>query len=67
MIRPGEAQLKGARRLAGATSLRKGWWQPGARLLWMDLGDGRWIQLDGVSEAEAFDLLDQLVAPTSSS
>lgn len=67
VIRPGPAQLKGARRLAGARTLRLGWWQPGSRLLWMELGGGRWLQLEGVSEVEAYELLDQLMAPTSSS
>jgi hypothetical protein len=67
VIRPGETQLRGTSRLAGARTLRQGWWNAGARLLWMDLGAGRWIQLEGVSEVEAYDLLDQLMAPTSSS
>jgi hypothetical protein len=65
--RPSEAQLKGASHLAGARTLRQGWWNTASRMLWMDLGEGRWIQLGGVSEAEAYDLLDQLLAPTSSS
>ena len=67
VIRPGEAQLKGAIRMAGARSHRQGWWLPESRLLYLDLGEGRWLQLDGVSESEAYDLLDQLAAPTSSS
>jgi transglutaminase-like putative cysteine protease len=66
-IRPSEAQLKGATRLAGARTSRKGWWQPASRQLWMDLGGRRWLQVEGLSEAEAFDLLDQLMAPASSS
>lgn len=66
LSRPSEAQLKGASRLAGAKSLRLGWWHPGSRLLWMELGGGRWLQMEGVSETEAFQLLDQLLAPTSS-
>jgi transglutaminase-like putative cysteine protease len=67
VIRPGEAQLKGASRLAGGRTLRQGWWRTDSRLLWMDLGEGRWLQVDGVSEAEAYELLDQLLVPTSSS
>jgi len=66
-IRPGEAQLRGAIRMAGARSRRQGWWLPESRLLYVDLGTGRWLQLEGVSESEAYDLLDQLAAPTSSS
>jgi len=65
--RPGEAQTRGARRLAGATTLRQGWWDPAHRWLWMDLGEGRWLQVEGISETEAFLLLDQLMAATSSS
>jgi len=65
--RPGQAQLKGNRRLAGPHTLREGWWDPAARRLWMDLGQGRWLSLDGVSETAAYQLLDQLLAPTSSS
>jgi transglutaminase-like putative cysteine protease len=67
VTRPSEAELKGASRLAGGRTFRQGWWQAGPRLLSMDLGDGRWFQVQGVSEAEAYDLLDQLLAPTSSS
>ncbi|HJV48134.1 MAG TPA: transglutaminase-like domain-containing protein [Geothrix sp.] len=68
--RPGEAQLRGASHLAGPRSLRRGWWQPASRLLWMDLGEGRWIQLEGVTESEAYnllDLLDQLATPAARS
>ncbi len=65
--RPSESQLKGASHLAGGRTLRHGWWNPASRVLWMDLGEGRWIQVEGVSEAEAYDLLDQLMAATSSS
>lgn len=65
--RPGQAQLKGNRRLGGARSFRQGWWDPASRLLWMDLGQGRWLCLEGVTEAAAYQLLDQLMAPTSSS
>jgi hypothetical protein len=65
--RPSEAQLKGATRLAGAQTLRSGWWHPHTRTLWADLGGGRWIQLDAISEPDAYGLLDQLMAPTSSS
>jgi len=67
VTRPDEAQLKGAVHLAGARTLRPGWWTTGSRLLWIDLGGGRWLQLQAVSEPEAFDLLDQLLATASSS
>ncbi|HEX7598353.1 MAG TPA: transglutaminase-like domain-containing protein [Polyangia bacterium] len=65
--RPSESQLMGASHLAGARTLRQGWRNPALRVLWVDLGEGRWIQLEGVSEAEAYDLLDQLIVATSSS
>ncbi|GLH74212.1 hypothetical protein GETHLI_27140 [Geothrix limicola] len=67
VTRPSEAQLKGASHLAGPRTLRQGWWQPGSRLLWMDLGEGRWVQLEDVSESEAYDLLDQLATPAGTS
>jgi hypothetical protein len=60
--RPGERQLQNARKVAGPTSLRTGWWDPATRGLWMDLGSGRWILWSDISESEAFRLLDQLVA-----
>ncbi|HCZ33988.1 MAG TPA: hypothetical protein DHV93_11360 [Holophagaceae bacterium] len=62
-LRPGHAQLAGARRLAGPRTLREGWWIPASGSLWMDLGQGRWLRLDGVSEVAAYQLLDQLMAP----
>ena len=65
--RPWEAQLTGAQRLAGPNSLRTGWWRQDLRTLWMDLGQGRWLQVEGVSDREAYDLLDQLMAATSAS
>ena len=65
--RPSETQLNGAAHLAGARTLRQGWWNAAARALWMDLGAGRWVRLEGVSENEAYDLLDQLMASASSS
>lgn len=65
VTRPGEAQLKGATHLAGARTLRPGWWIAGSRLLWMELGGGRWLQLEGVSEREAFELLDKLMTAAS--
>lgn len=64
---PGEAQTRASRRLAGAHSRRPGWWHPAQGRLWLDLGEGRWLQLEGVSENEAFELLDQLLATASSS
>ncbi len=67
VTRPGEAQLKGATHLAGARTLRPGWWSASSRLVWIDLGGGRWLQVEGVSEHEAYELLDQLLATASSS
>ena len=68
MTRPSQAQLLGAHSLAGARTLRQGWWAPSLRLLWMDLGAGRWLRLEAVmDEVEAFALLDQLMAPANPS
>ena len=67
VCRPGETQLKGSTRMAGARTLRSGWWNRELRQLWMNLSVDRWIQVDGVSEAEAYELLDQVAVPASSS
>ena len=67
VVRPAEDQLRGAQKLAGPRTLRTGWWQASTRRLWMDLGQGHWLQVDDASEVEAYALLDQLLAPTSSS
>ena len=67
MPRPGEAQLRGARRLAGPRTFREGWWDAATRRLWMDLGEGRWLRLDGVPEGSAYGVLDQLTASASTS
>ena len=67
VTRPGEAPLKGARRLAGAQTLRPGWWSPSLRCLWMEVAEGRWLEIGDVSETEAFDLLDQLQASANAS
>jgi hypothetical protein len=65
--RPGEAQLRSCRKVAGPISLRTGWWHPETRGLWMDLGSGQWIHWSEISEAEAFQLLDQLIVETKPS
>ena len=58
--RPIEAELKGARKLQGATTHRDGWWKPRERQLLMDLGHRRWLQMDGCTENQAFAALDAL-------
>lgn len=60
--RPGEAQLRGARLLAGPKTLREGWWEASGQRLWLNLGKGRWLYLEGISEGSAYLLLDQLLA-----
>jgi hypothetical protein len=57
--RPVEAELRGARRLQGASG-RKGWWHPATGILHLDLGGRRWLQLSGCTEAQAFAALDAL-------
>ncbi|HNX95737.1 MAG TPA: transglutaminase-like domain-containing protein [Holophaga sp.] len=58
-LRPDAAHRSGARLLMGARSGRKGWFGPN-RQLHLDAGDGRWLLFSGVSESEAFRLLDDL-------
>lgn len=60
-FRPSEGQLRGARRLAGPRTLREGWWEATDLRLWIHLGGGRWLRLEGVSEGSAYALLDQLL------
>lgn len=67
VTRPGDAQLRGAVRMAGARSHRHGWWLAGSGQLWMELGEGRWLLLESVPEADAYGLLDQLLLAASSS
>jgi transglutaminase-like putative cysteine protease len=61
---PGPAQRAGAHRLQGAGTMshggRQGWWQPRTSQLWVDLGAGRWLQVDALTEPQAFRLLDAL-------
>ncbi|MEI6592436.1 MAG: transglutaminase-like domain-containing protein [Holophagaceae bacterium] len=64
-LRPTPAQTATTEALAGAASGRRGRWDRQARTLWLDLGAGRWLRVDGVDEAEAFDLLDQVSVATS--
>jgi len=57
--RPSPAQRSDARRLQGAGG-RAGWFQPATAQLWIDLGERRWLQVDSLTEAQAFRLLDLL-------
>jgi transglutaminase-like putative cysteine protease len=57
---PAPRQLQGARLLVGSTTGRRGWWHPGDRILWMDLGHGRWLLVDNMQESTAFRFLDLL-------
>lgn len=57
VIRPSPQTLQTSRLLRGRLA---GWWHPGSRLLWIDLGRGRWLQVDRMDEPSAFDLLDRL-------
>ena len=67
-LRPDQAQLRSASLLAGAKTLRKGWWEPRRSTLWMALPRGRWLRVEGLTEAAAYLVLDQLsVDPGSGS
>lgn len=56
---PVPAQRAEARRMQGAKG-RQGWWQPRTAQLWIDLGGGRWLQVDAITEPQAYRLLDAL-------
>ncbi|HJV90650.1 MAG TPA: transglutaminase domain-containing protein [Holophagaceae bacterium] len=58
-LRPAEGQLKEARRLQGRGG-RKAWWTPG-RDLYLDLGMGRWLKVQGLTESSAFAFVDTLL------
>jgi transglutaminase-like putative cysteine protease len=63
--RPAPAQLVDAHRLQGASAdgeRRIGWWQPRTSTLWIDLGAGRWLQVEALTEPQAFALLAALEA-----
>ncbi|MBI3132253.1 MAG: transglutaminase domain-containing protein [Acidobacteria bacterium] len=57
--RPAESQLHDARRLQGRNG-RKGWWIPGGDLF-LELGPGRWLKVQGLSETAAFAFVDALL------
>jgi hypothetical protein len=57
VTRPSLSALREAKALRG---VRTGWWHPSHRLLWIELGQGRWLQVDRMDEAAAFAMLDQL-------
>ncbi len=59
---PAPAQRVSAHRIQGAAKGRQGWWQPRTAQLWIDLGDGKWLQVDALTEPQAFKLLDALEA-----
>jgi len=59
---PAPAQRADAHRLQGAARGRQGWWQPRTAQLWIDLGAGQWLQVDALTESQAFKLLDALEA-----
>lgn len=61
-LRPAPAQRAKATHLQEASSRREGWWDAGTRLLWADLGQGRWLLLDRVEERQAYELLGGLEA-----
>lgn len=60
--RPSTAQLTSAQRLQGAKHHQLAWWDSVSRQLWVDLGAGQWLQVEGLAEAQANQLLDALSA-----
>jgi len=63
-LRPDESQLRGTHHLAGARTLREGWWDPASSSLWMPLPRHRWLRVEGIPEAASYGLLDQIGAGT---
>jgi transglutaminase-like putative cysteine protease len=61
---PAPAQRTDARRMQGAAKGRQGWWQPRTGQCWIDLGAGQWLQVDALTEPQAFRLLDALEPTT---
>jgi transglutaminase-like putative cysteine protease len=59
---PNPVQRSDAHRLQGTAGGRQGWWQPRTAQLWIDFGGGKWLQVDALSEPQAFRLLDALEA-----
>lgn len=59
VVRPGADQLQGATRLRASRGSQSGWYHPGTRRLWIDLG-GRWLGVDRIREAEAVRLVEFL-------
>ena len=62
VTRPAPKQVEAARLLSSPVTGTRGWWDPRGRILWLDLGTGRWLQVDRVQEAVAFKFLDSLQA-----
>ena len=60
VIRPAPRQLAGARLLRSSQSGYRGWLDPGAGTLWVELGHSRWLQVDRMQESLAFRFLDRL-------
>lgn len=57
VIRPSAQTFREARLLRGRLA---GWWHSRTRTLWIDLGAGKWLQVDRMDEPSAFALLDLL-------
>jgi hypothetical protein len=50
--------------MQGSAKGRQGWWQPRTGQCWIDLGAGQWLQVDALTEPQAFRLLDALEPTT---
>jgi len=57
---PSAAQLGGSKLLQSPRNGRRGWWQGRTGLLWLELGDHRWLRFSGMDTPAALDLMDRL-------
>jgi Transglutaminase-like superfamily len=58
---PTEGQLKDSKGVAGPKSHRVGRFSHKARILWIEIAPGRWLEIQRLTEAMAYRALDQLI------
>jgi hypothetical protein len=58
--RPVPRALESAQRLMATGSHVQGWFNPGSGSLWLELGESRWLKIQGLENSEAISLLEGL-------